>query len=172
KARTEVTDMYRTPPSPPQRPQHQRSSGTPVANTARERGTRLVEVGHKNRNGKGWATQPDFVRMCFWSFALRDSNEDIVRQNAIRDAEWLDSINGQLSQKLRFVKSVLCRMVQKRAIDPSVQSGAGYFFKKERSRRLEDTLNFCDTRLPVHNMMQHPEVENRIEVFIRIRKVI
>jgi hypothetical protein len=65
-------------------------------------------------------------------FALRNSNVNIVRQNAIRDADWLDPISGQLSQKLRFVKSVLCRMVEKRAIDPSVQSGAGYFFKTFR----------------------------------------
>ena len=29
-----------------------------LANSARERGTRLVEVAHKDRNGKGWATRP------------------------------------------------------------------------------------------------------------------
>lgn len=33
-------------------------------------------------------------------------------------------------------------------------------------------MNFCDAHLPVNNMVQHPEVENRIEGFIRIRKVI
>jgi hypothetical protein len=63
-------------------------------------------------------------------------------------------------------------MIEKSAIDPSIQSGAGYFFKKEEPRGLEDTLNFGHTGLPVHNMMQHSEVENSIEVFIRKRKFI
>ena len=42
----------------------------------------------------------------------------------------------------------------------------------EAPRGLEDTLNFSHTGLPVHNMMQHSEVENSIEVFIRKRKFI
>ena len=81
-------------------------------------------------------------------------------------------MNEQLSHELRFAKSVLSGMIKKSAIDPSIQSGAGYFFKKEEPRGPEDTLNFGHTGLPVHHMMQHSEVENSIEVFIRKRKFI
>jgi hypothetical protein len=63
-------------------------------------------------------------------------------------------------------------MIEKNAIDPSIQGIAGYFFKIEERRGFEDTLNFGHTGLPVHNMMQHSEVENSIEVFIRKRKSI
>lgn len=90
----------------------------------------------------------------------------------MESAEWFDPVNGQLSHELRFAKSVLRGMIEKSAIDPSIQSGAGNFFKKEEPRGLEDTLNFGHTGLPVHNMMQHSEVENRIEVFIWKRKFI
>jgi hypothetical protein len=87
-------------------------------------------------------------------------------------AEWLDPVNGQLSQKLRFTKSVLSRMIEKGAINPSIQSGAGYLFKEEEPGGFEDTLNFGHTGLPVHDVMQHSEVEDSIEVFIRKRKFI
>jgi hypothetical protein len=63
-------------------------------------------------------------------------------------------------------------MIEKSAIDPSIQGGAGYFFKEEEPRGFEDTLNFGHTGLPVDDMMQHSEVENSIEVFIWKRKFI
>ena len=87
-------------------------------------------------------------------------------------AEWLDPVNEQLSQELRFAKSVLRGMIKKGAIDPSIQSGARYFFKEEEPGGFEDTLNFDHTGLPVHDMMQHSEVEDSIEVFIRKREFI
>lgn len=90
----------------------------------------------------------------------------------MESAERFDPVNGQLSHELRFAKSVLRGMIEKSAIDPSIQSRAGYFFKKEEPRGIEDTLNFGHTGLPVHNMMQHSEVEDSIEVFIRKRKLI
>jgi len=74
--------------------------------------------------------------------------------------------------KLGFAKSVLRGMIEESAIDPSIQSRTGYFFKEEKPRGLQDTLNFGHTGLPVHNMMQHSEVEDSIEVFIRKRKLI
>jgi hypothetical protein len=61
-------------------------------------------------------------------------------------------------------------MVEKSAIDPSIQGGAGYSFKEEESRGFEDTLNFANSDLPVHNLMQGSEVENSIEEFVRKRK--
>jgi len=61
-------------------------------------------------------------------------------------------------------------MVEKSAIDPSIQGGAGYFFKEEESRGFEDALNFRNSDLPVHNMMEGSEVENSIEGFVRKRK--
>jgi hypothetical protein len=82
-------------------------------------------------------------------------------------AEWLDPVNGQFSQELRFAKSVLRGMIEKSAIDPSIQSGAGYIFKEEEPGGLENTLNFSYTCLPFHDMMKHSEVEDSIEVFIR-----
>ena len=87
-------------------------------------------------------------------------------QDATESAEWLDPVNGQLSHELRLTKSILRGMIEKSAIDPSIQSGAGYFFKKKEPRGLEDTLNFGHTSLPIHNMMQHSEVENSVKVFI------
>ncbi len=87
-------------------------------------------------------------------------------------AEWLDPVNEQLSQELRFAKSVLRGMIEKGAIDPSIQSGARYFFKEEEPGGFEDTLNFDHTGLPVHDMMQHSEVEDSIEVFIQKREFI
>jgi hypothetical protein len=104
--------------------------------------------------------------------ALRDPNEDIVWQDATESAESFDPVNGQLSHELRFAKSVLRGMIEKSAIDPSIQSGAGYFFKEEEPGGFEHTLNFGHTHLPIHDMMQHSEVEDSIEVFIRKRKFI
>ena len=63
-------------------------------------------------------------------------------------------------------------MIEKSAIDPSIQGVAGYFFKEEQPGGFEDTLNFGHTGLPIHDMMQHSEVEDSIEVFIRKRKFI
>ena len=87
-------------------------------------------------------------------------------------AEWLDPVNGQLGKELRLAKSVLRGMIEKSAIDPSIQGIAGYFFKEEQTGGFEDTLNFGHTGLPIHYMMQHSEVEHSIEVFIRKRKFI
>lgn len=86
--------------------------------------------------------------------------------------EWLDPVKGQLGQELRFAKAVLRGMIEKSAIDPSIQSGASYFFKEEDPGWFQDTLNFGHTGLPIHDMMQHSEVEDSIEVFIRKRKFI
>ena len=86
-------------------------------------------------------------------------------------AEWLDSVDAQLGQELRFAKSVLCGMIEKSAIYPSIQSGAGYFFEEEESGGFEDTMNFGNTDLPIHDMMQHSEIEDSIEVFIPKRKL-
>ena len=88
----------------------------------------------------------------------------------MESAEWLDPVRGQLSHELRFAKSVLLGMLEKSAIDPSIQSGAGYFLKEEEPRGFEDTLNFGNSDLPVHNVTQGSEVENSIEGFIRKRK--
>jgi hypothetical protein len=63
-------------------------------------------------------------------------------------------------------------MVEKSAIDPSTQSGPGYFFKEEETGGFEDALNFGYTGLPIHEVMQHSEIEDSIEVFIRKRKLI
>jgi hypothetical protein len=90
----------------------------------------------------------------------------------MESVEWFDPVNGQLSHELRFAKSVPRGMIEESAIDPSIQSGAGHFLKKEKARRLEDTLNFSYTGLPLHNMMQHSEVEDSIEAFIGKRKLI
>ncbi len=87
-------------------------------------------------------------------------------------AEWLDPVNGQLSKELRFAEAVLRGMIEKSAIDPSIQGGAGYFFKEEEPGGFEDTPNFGDGGLPIHDMMQHSEVEDSVEVFIRKRKFI
>lgn len=87
-------------------------------------------------------------------------------------AEWLDPVNGQLGKEVRFAKSVHRGMIEKSAIDPSIQGIAGYFFKEEQTGGFEDTLNFGHTGLPIHDMMQHSEVEDSVEVFIRKRKCI
>src|SRR5260370_7537684 len=57
-------------------------------------------------------------------------------------------------------------MIEKRAIDPSIQGFAGHFLEEEEPRGFEDTPNLGYTGLPVHHMMQHSEIEDRIEVFI------
>ena len=56
-------------------------------------------------------------------------------RDATELSAWFDPVNGQLSQELRFAKSVVRGMIEKGAIDPSIQSRAGYFFKKEKPRR-------------------------------------
>ena len=75
-------------------------------------------------------------------------------------------MNGQFSEELRLVESVLRGMIEKRAIDPSIQGFAGHFLEEEEPRGFEDTPNLGYTGLPVHHMMQHSEIEDRIEVFI------
>jgi hypothetical protein len=90
----------------------------------------------------------------------------------VGSAEWLDPVNGQLGKELRFAKSVLRGMIEKSAIDPTIQGIAGYFFKEEQTGGFEDTLNFGHPGLPIHDMMQHSEIEDSIEVFIRKRKFI
>jgi hypothetical protein len=102
----------------------------------------------------------------------RDSNEDVIEKDAMGSAEWLDPVNRQLGKELRFAKSVLHRMIEKSAIEPTIQGIAGYFFKEEQAGGFEDPLNFGHTSLPIHDMMQHSEVEDSIEVFIRKRKFI
>src|SRR5258708_30462 len=57
-------------------------------------------------------------------------------------------------------------MIEKRAIDPSIQGFAGHFLEEEEPRGFEDTPNLGYTGLPVHHMVQHSEIEDRIEVFI------
>src|ERR1035437_9648321 len=63
-------------------------------------------------------------------------------------------------------------MVEKSSINPSIQGVTGYFFKEEYPGGLEHALNLGYTHLPVHDMMQHSEIEHGVEVFIGKRKIL
>jgi hypothetical protein len=84
----------------------------------------------------------------------------------------LDSVNGQLGKEFRFAKSVLGGMIEKSAIEPTIQGLAGHFFKEEQTGGFEDAPNFGHAGLPIHHMMQHSEVEDGVEVFIGKRKFV
>jgi hypothetical protein len=98
---------------------------------------------------------------------LRDSDEDVVREDATGRSLRLDSIGGQLGEELGFAEAVLRGMVQEGAIEPSIQRVARYFFEEEKGGGFEDAPDFGYAGLPVRDMMQHPEVEDCVEVFIR-----
>ena len=63
-------------------------------------------------------------------------------------------------------------MIKKGAIEPSIQSSAGYFFEEEEAGGFEDAADFGYGGLPVYDVMEHSEVEDGVEVFVREGKFV
>jgi len=88
----------------------------------------------------------------------------------MRWSQGLDPMSRQFRQELGRVEAVFRGMIEERAIDPSVKSVPGYFLEEEKASWFKNASNLSDARLPHHDMMEHPEIEHRIEVCVGKRQ--
>lgn len=87
----------------------------------------------------------------------------------IRDT--LETAGGQLGQEARLVEAVFGGVFQQSAINPAVEGGRGDLFEVKAAAGLEDPGDLGNGGLPLGDVVQDAEVEDRVEGTVRKREV-